>query len=164
MPNLNHSMNFHHILNHKSDACAVIRGSDEYPKIHGTVRFYDTNMGVLTRAEIFNLPENSHICKSPIFAFHIHSGGSCTGTVPDPFANALTHLNPMNCPHPYHAGDLPPLFGAGGYAYSVILTDRFSIRDIIGRTAVIHSSYDDFTTQPAGNSGKKIACGVIMKG
>lgn len=42
-----------------------------------------------------------------------------------------------------------------------VLTDRFRVRDIIGRTVVIHSGPDDFHTQPAGNAGEKIACGVI---
>ena len=44
-----------------------------------------------------------------------------------------------------------------------VLTDRFSVSDILGRTLVIHISPDDFTTQPSGNSGKKIACGQILR-
>ena len=84
-----------------------------------------------------------------------------TGNEDDPFADAKTHYNPKSCPHPYHAGDLPPLFSANGYAYSAVLTDRFTVDEIIGKTVVIHSSPDDFTTQPSGNAGRKIACGVI---
>ena len=42
-----------------------------------------------------------------------------------------------------------------------VLTDRFRIPEIIGRTVVIHSGRDDFTSQPAGDSGTRIACGVI---
>jgi Cu-Zn family superoxide dismutase len=42
-----------------------------------------------------------------------------------------------------------------------MVTNRFSIQDIIGRTVVIHSGPDDFRSQPAGNAGKKIGCGVI---
>ena len=45
---------------------------------------------------------------------------------------------------------------------AVLLTDRFSVKDVIGRTLVVHRDPDDFTTQPAGNAGKKIACGVIQ--
>jgi len=64
--------------------------------------------------------------------------------------------------HPHHAGDLPPLFGNNGYALSMFLTTRFSVSEIIGRTVILHSAPDDFTSQPAGNSGVKIACGVIV--
>lgn len=48
-----------------------------------------------------------------------------------------------------------------GYALSIFLTNRFRVEEIIGRTIVIHASPDDFKTQPAGNAGEKIACGVI---
>ena len=64
---------------------------------------------------------------------------------------------------PYHAGDLPPLFSSHGQAYMAVLSGRFRIPEVLGRTIVIHSGPDDFTPQPAGNSGKKIACGVIRK-
>lgn len=62
-----------------------------------------------------------------------------------------------------HAGDLPPLLSCQGNAYLSVKTDRFSVNEIIGRTVVIHSNPDDFHTQPAGNAGKKIACGVIQR-
>ena len=44
------------------------------------------------------------------------------------------------------------------------MTDRFTVEEIVGKTIIIHSNADDFTTQPGGNSGKKIACGAIKKG
>jgi Cu-Zn family superoxide dismutase len=56
---------------------------------------------------------------------------------------------------------MPPLFSSGGRAFLVFLTNRFKVRDVVGRTVVIHAGRDDFTTQPSGDSGKKIACGVI---
>jgi Cu-Zn family superoxide dismutase len=58
---------------------------------------------------------------------------------------------------------MPPLFGNQGYAFLMFLTDRFTAREIIGKTVIIHDKPDDFTTQPAGNSGNKIACGVIQR-
>ena len=48
-----------------------------------------------------------------------------------------------------------------GYAFSACLTDRFSVHEIIGRMVVLHSSPDDFSTQPSGNAGAKIVCGEI---
>jgi Cu-Zn family superoxide dismutase len=79
----------------------------------------------------------------------------------DPFSEAMTHYNPNNCLHPFHAGDLPPLFGSRGYAFSVFLSDRFSLSDVLGKTVIIHGNPDDFTTQPSGNAGEKLACGVV---
>ncbi len=102
-------------------------------------------------------------CGGRVFGFHIHSGSSCTGNASDPFADTLAHYDTANCQHPYHAGDMPPLFGNNGNAFSVFLTNRFNIGEIIGRTVVIHALPDDFKTQPSGGSGTKIACGVIMR-
>ena len=50
-----------------------------------------------------------------------------------------------------------------GRAYLAVRTDRFRVQEIIGRTVVIHSDPDDFRSQPAGNAGTKIACGVICR-
>ena len=102
-------------------------------------------------------------CSGGVFGFHIHEGNACTGNENDPFANAGGHYNPTNCPHPYHAGDLPPLFSNNGYAFMSVLINKFTVNEIIGRTVIIHSQPDDFTTQPSGNSGKKIACGEIIE-
>lgn len=145
----------------RPDAFARIKGSAEEPEIEGVVLFYKVHSGVLVSIQVKGLPTSEDVCKKPIFAAHIHSGGSCTGNNTDPFANALMHYNPANCQHPYHAGDLPPIFGVHGNGFPVFLTDRFSVKEIIGKTIIIHSAPDDFTTQPSGNSGKKIACGVI---
>lgn len=159
--NHNQLINFSQIFALKPDLYARIKGSAEYPQIDGTVGFYETNLGVLVNAQIAGLPKSSDPCHSPVFAFHIHSGSECAGNSTDPFSDAMTHLNPKNCPHPYHAGDLPPLFNANGFACSAFLTDRITVKEITGKAIIIHANPDDFTTQPSGNSGKKIACGVI---
>lgn len=124
----------------------------------GTVTFYPYGRDTLIVAEISGLPHDDTLCASDIFAFHIHEGSSCGGT---DFADTGGHFNPDDCPHPYHAGDLPPLFSCSGHAFMAVCTNRFRVSDIIGRTVVIHSRPDDFTTQPSGNAGTKIACGVI---
>lgn len=153
----------HSILNIKKRpfAFAKIKGINDFPRINGVVYFYNVPAGVLVSIQLRGLPISDDICKKPIFAVHIHSGDSCTGSNTDQFADAMTHYTPDDCAHPYHAGDLPPVFGANGLAFSVSLTNRFSAEEIIGKTIIIHSSPDDFTTQPSGNSGAKIACGVI---
>lgn len=153
---------FSGLLSQMPNAVAKVKGSVVYPKIKGEVWFYQTDYGVLVVADIEGLPVLADKCKSPIFAFHIHEGSSCTGNQQDPFFNVGKHYNPNNCMHPFHAGDLPPLFGTNGNAFSAVLTDRFNLEEIIGKSVVIHSSFDDFKSQPAGNSGIKIACGEII--
>lgn len=144
-------------------AGAVLRGSPDYPSITGEVGFYQTAVGVLVSVQVTGLPATDEVCSNRFFGFHIHSGGTCTGNGQDPFANAGTHYNPNNCDHPSHAGDLPPLLGNHGYAFQIFLTDSFSVDEIVGKTVVLHSNRDDFTTQPAGDAGAKMACGVIMR-
>lgn len=153
--------NYAALLIHTPHASAELKGSGDYPDINGSAQFYQTKNGVLIAAEINCLPHFHDICQHPIFGFHIHDGSCCKGNVHDPFSAAMSHYNPEDCAHPSHAGDLPPLFGNHGYAFSVFLTDRLSVPEIIGKTLIIHGNPDDFTTQPSGNAGKKLACGVI---
>ena len=143
-------------------AIAYVYGSAEYPRLQGRVTFHQIQDGVLITAEVHGLPVEQD-CSGGIFGFHIHEGSVCTGNADDPFANTGGHYNPTNCPHPYHAGDLPPLFSNNGYAFMSVLINKFTVNEIIGRTVIIHSQPDDFTTQPSGNSGKKIACGEIIE-
>lgn len=142
-------------------AKANIKGGKKYPKINGAVTFREVKNGVLVTAKVNGLPQSSDSCTSRFFGFHIHEGSSCSGTISDEFANAKTHLNPTNCPHPFHMGDLPPLIENNGYAHMTVLINKFKIKDILGKVVIIHDSPDDFTTQPSGNSGSKIACGII---
>jgi superoxide dismutase, Cu-Zn family len=151
-----------YILNRPPEAQAIIKGSASYPNINGVVLMYQLSTGVLLLAEVQGLPYSTEECAANIYGFHIHEGSPCTGNAEDPFANTGSHYNPGNCPHPAHAGDLPPLFGNMGYAFMAFFTDRFTIREVIGRTIVVHLKPDDFTTQPSGNSGAKIACGQIV--
>lgn len=137
-------------------ATARLIGSAAAPALSGSVQFCQMPRGVLVTAHVSGLPlDNS----GGFFALHIHEGNSCAG---DGFPATLSHYNPSDTPHPAHAGDLPPLLSNGGEAYLSVLTDRFRLENVIGRTVVIHSDPDDFTSQPAGNAGTKIACGLIQ--
>lgn len=128
--------------------------------ISGTVLFFCRQGEIFLAADICGLPQNEQFGGYGVFGFHIHEGSSCGGI---DFSDTGSHLNLDDRPHPYHTGDLPPLFSCNGKAFMVVRTGRFRISDIIGHTLVIHSQPDDFTTQPAGNSGTKIACGVICR-
>ena len=155
--------NLSNILKKRPDAYATIRGSEEYENIIGNTNFYKTPYGLMVVTYVFGLPVSNDECNNKFFAFHIHEGEECTGNEADPFLNTGAHYNPKNCPHPYHSGDMPPLFSTNGYAFSAYLTNSFSIDEIIGKTVVIHQSPDDFSTQPSGNAGLKIACGKIIQ-
>lgn len=142
---------------------AIMKGSSDCSELSGRVRFYRTQFGVLVAAEVFGLPTSTSECDNRVFGFHIHEGEECSGNSSDPFAGAMAHYNPHDCKHPHHTGDLPPLFENNGYTFNIFLTNRFEINEIIGKTVIIHSNPDDFTTQPSGASGSKIACGVIKR-
>lgn len=151
------------MMKHRNRAVAAISGGKKYPDLRGTVTFNGMEEGVLVTVQVTGLPVQNECCGCGVYGFHIHSGGSCTGTEANEFADADGHFNPRGCPHPYHAGDMPPLFGNHGMAYMSFLTDRFTLEEIIGKTVIIHSKPDDFTTQPSGDSGEMIACGVIAR-
>ncbi len=139
-------------------ASAVIRGGQEAPDLSGVARFFQRSDGVLVTIRVTGLPAEN---PGGFFGLHIHGGSGCAG---ENFAGTGGHFNPAGTPHPAHAGDLPPLLSCGGRAYLAVLTDRFTVADIIGRTVVIHGGSDDFRSQPAGDAGTKIACGVIKWG
>lgn len=147
-------------------ACAQICGGELAPNLIGRVCFFDVPGGTWVEAEICGLPPYSPAGDNgqPIgpHGFHIHAGSNCgSGSATDPFALAGSHWNPDDQPHGNHAGDFPVLFSNQGVAMMHFFTDRFLVSDVIGKTVVIHQSPDDYRTQPSGNSGKRIACGVI---
>lgn len=156
-----YSQIFAHRMLSRANAWAAMKGGKEYPRLLGAVKFFQTKCGILVVSEFYHLPCGPGPEETGIFGFHIHEGMDCGTTEKEEFSSAKGHYNPQGKPHPCHAGDLPPIFADHGYAYSAFLTSRFTIREVMGRTVILHGSPDDFTTQPAGNAGKKIACGII---
>lgn len=136
------------------DAAAHIVGGPEAPQLRGNALFYQKGNHVLVEVYVSGLPNN----ETGFFGLHIHEGGSCSGIG---FSETGSHYNPTETVHPVHAGDLPPLLRCNGGAFLQVRTDRFRVEDVIGKTIVIHGGPDDFTSQPAGNAGSKIACGLI---
>lgn len=140
----------------RPSAAARIRGSEEYADLKGIVLFCKIAAGTLVAAEVSGLPADI-----PFLGMHLHNGKACTGNAEDAFADAGTHLSLNSANHPLHTGDLPVLLNNGGYALSMFVTDRFSPEQIIGYPVIIHSMPDDYRTQPSGNSGNKIGCGIV---
>lgn len=145
-------------------ACAIIQGIMSHPGLLGLANFYQTEEGVLVFVRAKGLPFSPFACGPSFFGMHIHEGATCTGTGGDPLADTGLHYDPLGCPHPEHPGDLPPLISSGGDALMMVLTTPATVEELIGRTIVIHAEPDDFTTQPTGDSGAKIACGEIVAG
>lgn len=151
---------------HQATALAKIMGGNIAPEIFGNVFFYDVPKGTEVYVEVWGLPlyQPANLNDQPIgpFGFHIHECGICEITDPEnPFQTAGGHYNPTYQPHGNHAGDFPVLFSNNGYTRMSFFTDKFKPKDIIGRSVIIHQNPDDYRTQPAGNSGKRMACGVI---
>jgi superoxide dismutase, Cu-Zn family len=104
--------------------------------------------------------------------FHVHEAGDCSS------ADGMStkgHFNPHGKPHgdpksaERHAGDLPALrAGKDGRARLDVTVDAITVRSgpasIVGRGLIIHADPDDYKTQPTGNAGARIACGVIKAG
>ncbi|MCO5095430.1 MAG: superoxide dismutase family protein [Xanthomonadaceae bacterium] len=102
--------------------------------------------------------------------FHVHETGDCSA--PDA-SSAGPHFNPGNHPHghpgqgEHHAGDMPNLVAddAGVLAVDVVVSGVTlgdgAETDVLGRALVLHAKADDYATQPSGDSGARIACGVI---
>jgi Cu-Zn family superoxide dismutase len=104
--------------------------------------------------------------------FHIHEAGDCSSA---DGMSAKGHFNPHGKPHgnpgsaERHAGDLPSLKAdKGGRAKVDVTVDALSIGsgagNIVGRGLIIHADPDDYKTQPTGNAGARLACGVIKAG
>jgi Cu-Zn family superoxide dismutase len=125
----------------------------------GTVMFEEHADGLHVTARLSGLTPGEH-------GFHIHAVGDCSA--PDA-SSAGPHFNPDSSVHgspeamPHHQGDLGNLTAdANGEATYEKTLAGVRLATILGRAVVVHASPDDMTTQPAGNSGGRIGCGVIQ--
>jgi Cu-Zn family superoxide dismutase len=149
-------------------AIACITGGPLAPQLNGVVYIQDVPGGTWVSAEIKGLPpyQPGQFGKAPIgpHGFHIHEIGVCeVGDQTNSFQSAGEHWNPTNQPHGNHAGDFPVLFSNNGYARIDFFTNRFRVANVIDRSVIIHQSPVDYRTQPAGKSGKRLACGIILQ-
>lgn len=159
MTNITPRLTFIHLLDKdRPQAVAWVKGNEAHPELSGLVKFYATPYGgVLVEAEIFGLPNVGMESSSDFYGLHIHEEGDCS----DNFTKTGEHYNPADRPHPEHAGDMIPLMGNQGYAWTAFYDKRFTIPEIDGRSVVIHSQRDDFTSQPSGDAGRKSDAGLL---
>ncbi len=145
---------------------ATAQMKDRDGKVIGTITLTETPQGVLLNGDLNGLPPGPH-------GFHVHAVGKCE----PPFTSAGGHFNPENKKHGFHdasgahAGDLPNLHAvADGKAMVdavaaglTLAGGSKSLLDQDGASIVIHAKADDYKTDPAGESGDRIVCGIVTK-
>ena len=145
-------------------ASAEIRGTDPKSKITGKVFFKDSPEGLNISAEVHHVPAGKH-------GFHVHENGSCS----DKGKAAGDHFNPDKVKHGLiakdgfshaHAGDMGNIEAdKNGDGKLEIIVPHIALNgkySIIGKAVILHENEDDLISQPAGNAGGRIGCGVIQ--
>ena len=141
--------------------------SDGQGKSVGTAELSPAAKGVSINLNLMNLTPGEH-------AIHVHTAAKCEGPA---FASAGPHLNPdmkhhgLQNPDGPHAGDMPNFtVAADGTAKTTVVApgvtmgdDSHSVFSAGGTALVIHANADDMKSDPAGNAGARVACGLIVK-
>jgi len=141
-------------------AIAVLHpGKDS--KVAGTVHFKKEGSGVHVTGALTGLAAGNH-------GFHIHEFGDCSAA---DFTSAGGHFNPAGNPHggpkdaKRHEGDMGNIEATADGNATIDYVDSAlafaGAQSIVGRGVIVHANPDDFKTQPTGNAGGRVACGVI---
>lgn len=150
------------------DAQADLTGTQPDTTVTGTARFSEDDGKVKMKLEI-TVPKKAN----QSVAVHIHEHGDCGNMGKE----AHGHWNPTKANHgkwgseSFHRGDIGNVdLNGEGKGTIEIETDLWSIggsdttKNILNKAIIVHGGVDDFTTQPTGNAGTRIGCGVIKKG
>ena len=130
----------------------------------GTAELTGSKAGVLVAIEVNGLPASQWV------AFHVHQTGSCDHTTGHESAGG--HFNPTDVQHGYeaengpHAGDMPNQYvPADGTLRAQVFNSFVTLKDgntaVAGKALMIHAKADDYSSQPSGDAGKRLACAVI---
>lgn len=148
------------------EAEATLSGTKPDTTVSGTVKFTQNGNKVKMNLDI-SVPNKAN----QSVAVHFHDHGDCGHMGKD----AMGHWNPTHKDHgkwgtgSFHSGDIGNInLDASGKGSMELETDLWSIggdstTNIIGKSLIVHSGVDDYTSQPSGNSGERIGCGVIQK-
>lgn len=146
---------------HKGKTAVAILNPTKGNDIHGRIAFAPVDKGILVIAEVHGLKPGKH-------GLHIHEKGDCSA---DDASSAGGHFNPTDMPHgapdaeKRHVGDLGNIEAdENGDAFYERIDTVLKLEgpnSIIGKSVIVHTGVDDFTTQPTGDAGARGACGVI---
>lgn len=132
--------------------------------VAGVISFQQAGQGVIVSGSLTGLKPNQE------HGFHVHDKGDCSSA---DGMSAAGHFNPNGKPHGHHtgaakhAGDMPNLkadaSGVAKFEYKLNgLTVDAGPTSVVGRGLIVHANPDDYTSQPVGNAGGRLACGVIV--
>jgi Cu-Zn family superoxide dismutase len=150
------------MVNH---AEAVLSATYPDTAVNGTIKFDVDSTGKVKMTLDMTIPSKA----GKSIAVHIHEHGDCSDTA----KMAHGHWNPANAQHgkwgsaSFHAGDIGNIkLNAKGNGTMTLTTDLWTLggrpgKNILGKSIIVHGGMDDYTSQPAGNSGSRIGCGVI---
>ena len=141
-------------------ASAQLKGTQPESKISGTATVSPAADGVKITIRVAHVPPGAH-------GIHIHEKGNCGDTG----KAAGGHFNPQSAPHGFlpkdgaahaHAGDMGNIqVGADGTGALALTLPGLTVDGVVGRAIILHEKVDDFS-QPTGNAGGRIGCGVIV--
>ena len=151
------------MVNH---AEATLAGTYTDTTVSGTVKFDADSSGKVKMTLEITVPAKA----GKSIAVHIHEHGDCSDTA----KMAHGHWNPTNAQHgkwgsaSFHSGDIGNVkLNAKGKGSLSLATDLWTLggkpdKNILGRSIIVHGGMDDYKTQPSGNSGTRIGCGIIQ--
>jgi len=149
-------------------ATATLQGAPTDTDFTGTITFTPDGNGVKIVADLQGVDTDGP------HGFHVHQTGECThGEGDKHFTSAGGHFNPANAEHacpptePRHAGDLGNIEVSGGTAHLEATSNLLSLsgpNSVVGKAIILHAKADDCKTQPTGDAGDRLACGVVVLG
>lgn len=143
----------------------TLQGAPEDTDFAGTLTITPNGTGVSLIADVAGVDTDGR------HGIHVHENGMCehhpAQTDAKPFSTAGGHFNPAGVEHacpptdPRHAGDLGNIEVTGGKGHLELSVTNLSMDQITGKAIILHTGEDDCKTQPTGNSGDRLACGVV---
>jgi Cu-Zn family superoxide dismutase len=146
-------------------ATATLQGAPEDTDFSGTITVTQEGNGVRVVADVQGVDRDGR------HGFHVHETGECAhGEGSGHFTSAGGHFNPNNAEHTCppnearHAGDLGNIEITNGTGRADVTTDLLTLsgpNSVVGKAIILHANEDDCQTQPTGNAGDRLACGVV---